>query len=135
MLRSVTWRFPLSVLSSPIYITRVKDDWIRTVDFIAQNVRPLSNLTITLEMWHRTDMSRPTVSLDEVMRPLHELRERDLRFRDIFVHLSTDRNNMEHAIVAEELRLERLAMGEGYHPTKDELESHKLEEELSRFTI
>ncbi|KAN0074800.1 hypothetical protein V8E54_007411 [Elaphomyces granulatus] len=147
MLRSVTWRFPMSVngviltpKASPTSFGRfelAEADWIHAVDFIAQNVQSLSNLTITLEMCQtgRFLNTRPTLSPDEVVHPLRELHERGFRLRDIFVHLSTDRNHRGHAIVAEELRLKRLAMGEEYHPTKEELEFHRLAEDFSLLTI
>jgi hypothetical protein len=98
----------------------LKADWVHAVDFIAQNVKPLSRLTITLDMCYNTvQHDMPTVSRDKLLFSLQKLQATGLR--DLFVHLSKDRNFREHA--AEELRLERLAMGEGYHPTKEELES------------
>ena len=122
MLRNLTWHFRM-------YNNRVKDlgrdleaDWVHAVDFIAQNVKPLSKLTITLDMCYNTipfDGPMPTVSRDKILFSLQKLQATGLR--DLFVHLSKDRNLRKHA--AEELRLERLAMGEGYHPTKEELES------------
>jgi hypothetical protein len=56
------------------------------------------------------------VAPDEVMLPLCKLQG----LRDLFVHLSANRNLRGN--VVEELCLERLAMGEGYHPTEEELQ-------------
>ena len=121
MLRFLTWHFPmyggLVILSEEL-----KADWVHAIDVIAQNVKPLSKLTITLDMCYNKiqyDKPMPTVSCDQILFPLQKLQATGLR--DLFVHLSKDRNFREHA--AEELRLERLAMGEGYHPINEELES------------
>jgi hypothetical protein len=80
-------------------------DWRHTIDFISQNVQPLSKLTITLDMCrsgieHRYPPPR-TVSCDEVVLPLRKLQG----LQDISVHLSENRN------LAEEFRLEYLALG------------------------
>ncbi|KAN0074798.1 hypothetical protein V8E54_007409 [Elaphomyces granulatus] len=131
-LRFLTWCFPMRG-GLVILGKELKADWIRAVDFIAQNVKPLSRLTITLDMCYtrivysddsdsddyEDDDPIPTESRNKVLLPLQRLWAAGLR--DLFVHLSRDRTLREHA--AEELRLERLAMGEGYHPTKEELGS------------
>ena len=56
-------------------------DWVHTIDFIAQNVRPLSRLTMTFDtMFSRLDSGRGrnigpwTVTRDEVMLPVRKLR-------------------------------------------------------------
>jgi hypothetical protein len=119
MLRFLTWHFPMDG-GLVILNEELEADWAHAVDFIAQNVKPLSGLTITLDMCSKTtpyDQPMPTVSRDEILIPLQKLQG----LRDLFVHLSKDQSLREHA--AEELRLERLAMGDGYHPTKEELES------------
>jgi hypothetical protein len=130
MLRFLTWHFPMYG-SLVILSEELKADWVHAIDFIAQNVKPLSRLTITLDMFSMDmfsmynkiqdddDEPMPTVSCDEILFPLQKLQATGLR--DLFVHLSKDRYLREHA--AEELRLERLAMGEGYHPINEELES------------
>ncbi|KAN0078563.1 hypothetical protein V8E54_005076 [Elaphomyces granulatus] len=119
MLRFLTWHFPMDG-DLVILSEELKADWVHAVDFIAQNVKPLSRLTITLDMCYNTvQHDMPTVSRDKLLFSLQKLQATGLR--DLFVHLSKDRNLRKHA--AEELRLERLAMGEGYHPTKEELES------------
>jgi hypothetical protein len=68
------------------------------------------------------DDSMPTESHNEVLFPLQRLRVAGFR-----IYLSPNWPNIitettKHHDAAEELRLERLAMGEGYHPTKEELE-------------
>jgi hypothetical protein len=121
MLRFLTWHF--TMYGGLVNLSEeLKADWVHAIDFIAQNVKPLSGLTITLDMCYdniQYDGPMSTVSRDKILFPLQKLQATGLR--DLFVHLSKDRNLREHA--AEELRLERLAMGEGYHPTKEELES------------
>jgi hypothetical protein len=124
MLRFLTWRFPICKCHNRVMLGKeLKADWVRAVDFIAQNVEPLSRLTITLDMCYTDDYKdddpMPTKSRNKVLLPLQRLRAAGLR--NLFIHLSRDRTLREHA--AEELRLERLAMGEGYHSTKEELES------------
>jgi hypothetical protein len=122
MLRSVTWRF--TMCDDQIALSEeLEADWVHTVDFIAQNVQPLSKLTIILDMCHRRDMASGgrRVARDNVMLPLCQLKG----LRDLCVHLSEGRNFRFHA--AEKLRLERLAMGEGYHPTEEEPEAREAE--------
>jgi hypothetical protein len=124
MLRFVIWRFPMHddrvALSEEL-----EADWVHAVDFIAQNVKPLSRLTITLDMCDRLDdiygwrYGWRRLARDKVMHPLCKLK--DLQY--LRVHISQDRRNPRHA--AEELRLERLAMGEGYHPTGEGLGAHE----------
>lgn len=69
---------------------------------------------MTFDMFSRLDSGRGsnigprTVTRDEVMLPVRKLRG----LRDLFVCLS-ERNIRLYA--AEELRLERLAKGEGHH--------------------
>ena len=119
ILQSLRWCFPMCgdqvALSEELEV-----DWLHTVKFIALNVRPLSRLTITMDMWERPqDMAFPArrfVARDRVMLPLRKLRG----LRDLCVYLSEDRALSDHA--AEELRLVRLAMGKKYHPTREELE-------------
>ena len=124
MLRFLTWHFSMRNNRVLDFGRDLEADWVHAVDFIAQNVEPLSRLTITLDMCY-TDSDSDDYKDDDpmprnkVLLPLQRLRAAGLR--NLFVHLSRDRTLREHA--AEELRLERLAMGEGYHPTKEELES------------
>ena len=118
ILRSIRWCFPMRV-DQVALSEELEADWVRTVDFIALNVSPLSKLTVTIDMWARPqDGARAgrLVARDRVMLPLCKLQG----LRDLCVYLSEDRNLRDHA--AEELRLERLAMGERYHPTREELE-------------
>ena len=60
---------------------------------------------------------RAAISRDAMMHPLHKLQG----IQNLFAHLSSDRNVRDYA--AQELRLGRLAMGKGYHPTGKELEA------------
>ena len=118
MLRSLTWNH--AILDS-----EPEADWVNAVDLIARNVRPLHRLTVTIDMCHQVDMllfaeqSRRTVLVasDAVMLPVCKLQD----LQDPFVHLSGGRNH------ARSFDFEGLTMGEGYHPTKGELEA-KIEE-------
>ncbi|KAN0074092.1 hypothetical protein V8E54_008029 [Elaphomyces granulatus] len=120
MLRSLTWRFHFGMIAMgrtihvPLSHHELGPDWINMIDFMSQNVEMLSGLTITLEMvGGQFD--------DEVMVPLQKLKG----LRDLFVHLFNSQRIRVRAV--EELRLERLVMGEGYHPTKEELEARDAE--------
>jgi hypothetical protein len=134
MLRSLKWR--LFTRDYQVALScKQEADWVNTIGFVAENVRPLSRLTITLDMSAHPDFTwsdargiiEPrTVACDEVVHPVRALRG----IRDFFVHLSWDRNLREYA--AEELRLERLAMGEGHHPTEEELKAREAERSRSR---
>ena len=95
-LRSLTWRFPM--YDNDAALIRIKRDWICTIDYIANNVQPLSRLTLTLDM---TKSQFP----DEVMLPVRKLHD----LRGLFVRLPGRSNSQVRA--AEERRLERLAMG------------------------
>ena len=95
-LRSLTWRFPM--YDNDAVLIRIKRDWICTIDYIAKNVQPLSKLSLTL------DMTRSQFP-DEVMLSVRELHG----LRGLFVRLPERLNSQVRA--AEELRLERLAMG------------------------
>jgi hypothetical protein len=106
ILRSLTWRFPmyinnhaLTMYNSDAALTHdlIKHDWICTIDFIAENVRPISKLTLILDM---TRLQLP----DEVMLPVRKLQG----LRGLFVRLSGDPRPQMRA--AEELRLQRLGI-------------------------
>ena len=97
ILRSLTWRFPKHNNNATLTYDLIKHDWICTIDFIAENVRPLSRLTLTLDM---TQLQLP----DEVMLPVRKLQD----LRGLFVRLPGDPSVVR---AAEELRLQRLAMG------------------------
>ena len=115
-------RAPLPLIWSLTHfplLWNMPDDWIHTIDFIAQNVQ-LSRLTLTLAMYKVFDIlsidglsrSFRLVTRDEVMPPVRRLQG----LRDLFVQLSPDHRE---ECVAEGLRLERLAMGSGFkHRTK-----------------
>jgi hypothetical protein len=113
MLRSLTWRIPRPMCGQDSAWTGLKDDWICAIDFIAENVRPLSRLTLTVDM---TKSQFP----DEAILPLRKLQG----LRDLFVRMPG--NLGDKARATEELRLERLAMGEGYHPTQEEVEEAEM---------
>ena len=107
MLRSVTWEFQMAT-NLVIVDHELEADWSRTIDFIAQNVQPLSRLTITLDMsYTRNDPRlelRPMVTRYEMARKLRKLQG----LGGLFIYISWDRNpNLR----AEELRLQRVAMG------------------------
>jgi hypothetical protein len=82
MLRSLKWR--LFMRGDHMHVTLSREpeyDWVHTIDFIAQNVRPLSRLTMTFDtMFSRLDSGRGrnigpwTVTRDEVMLPVRKLR-------------------------------------------------------------
>ena len=96
ILRSLTWRFPKCDNDAAL-TELIKRDWIHAVDFIAKNVRPLSRLTLTL------DMTRSQFP-DEVMLPVRKLQG----LRGLLVRLRGLPNSQVRA--AEELRLMSLAM-------------------------
>jgi hypothetical protein len=110
MLKFLTWRVTLHEV---ILSEKLAADWIRAIEFIAQNVKPLSKLTITLDM-------RSSQLCDKAMEPLQKLRG----LGGLFVRLSGNRDQSIGVAAAEELRLERLVMGEGYRRTQGELEAH-----------
>jgi hypothetical protein len=70
-------------------------------------------------MW--TGRPGRSIARDDVMLSLSKLQG----LRDVFVHLSRDRNVEGHA--AEERRLERLAMGKKYHLTEEELKAWEVQ--------
>jgi hypothetical protein len=102
-LRSLTWRFPMHRNNAALTSGLIKKDWIRTIDFIAEVVRPLSRLTLTLDM---TRLQLP----DEVILPVRKLQG----LRGLFVRLPGHSSSQVRA--AEELRLEHLAMGRTESP-------------------
>ena len=107
-LKSFTWRFNMLnhyVAFSP----KQKADWNSTINFIAENVH-LPRLTITF------DMTKSHLR-DEVMDPVKKLKG----LGGLVVRLSRDLDAKVRA--AEELRLERLAMGDRYRPTVEELKA------------
>jgi hypothetical protein len=123
MLRSVTWCFATGMHGYGITLSKeLEVDWVHTVDFIAQNVEPLSGLTIALDLCHPHPQYRASirrlVASDKVMLPLRKLQG----LSDLRVH----HRYLTHQ-AARELRLERLAMGEGYHPTEGEIEAKEAE--------
>ena len=97
-MRSLTWRFPMHKNNAALTSGLIKKDWVRTIDFIAEVVRPLSRLTLSLNMIR---LQLP----DEVMLPVQKLQG----LRALFVRLPGHLNSQVRA--AEELRLQRLAMG------------------------
>ncbi|KAN0069096.1 hypothetical protein V8E54_012725 [Elaphomyces granulatus] len=123
MLRSVTWCFATGMHGYGITLSKeLEIDWVHTVDFIAQNVEPLSGLTIALDLCHPHPQYRASirrqVTSDKVMLPLRKLQGlSDLRVHDRYITHQA----------AQELRLERLALGEGYHPTEEEIEAKEAE--------
>ena len=107
MLRSITWEFRMAT-NLVILDDELEADWSHTIDFIAQNVQPLSRLTITLDMsYTRADprlQLEPMVTRYEMVRKLRKLQG----LGGLFIYISWDRNpNLR----AEELRLQRVAMG------------------------
>jgi hypothetical protein len=80
ILKSLTWRVAVhnGTLSKALAA-----DWTRTIDFIAENVKPLSKLTITLKM-------TGSQLCDTAMEPLKKLQ--DLGLRGLSVHLSGNRD-------------------------------------------
>ncbi|KAN0074806.1 hypothetical protein V8E54_007417 [Elaphomyces granulatus] len=133
MLTLVTWRFPIAKHAYGVFFNhKLEVDWKLTVKFIAQHVKPLSRLTIFLDMCYEENSCYfvgVSLDKDKVVRRLRKLKG----LRGLFVHLSRNRDSRgsareEHNRI-EELRLERLAMNEDTTnvSTEDELES-KLEE-------
>jgi hypothetical protein len=108
MLRSVTWEFQM-VTNLVILDDELEADWSHTIDFIAQNVQPLSRLTITLYMSYTRNDPRleldPMVSRYKVVRKLRKLQG----LGGVFIYVSWDRNPNLRAL---ELRLQRVAMGD-----------------------
>ena len=100
LLRVLTWHFPTVGNDAALTYERIKHDWVHTIDFIAEHVRPLSRLTIIL------DMTRLQLA-DEVMLPVQKLQG----LRGLFVRLPKDPNSQVRA--AEEHRLMRLATSIG----------------------
>jgi len=90
-----------------------KADWESTINFIAENVQ-LPRLTITF------DMTKSHLR-DEVMDPIKKLKG----VGGLVVHLSRDLDLK--ACAAEELRLERLAIGDRCRPTVKELKAREVE--------
>jgi len=140
----ITWRFPMSVngvILTPKASPTSLDDWTSgswldsRVDFISQNVQPLSNLTITLRCARQAGFQTRGLRYPRwVVRPLRELHERGFRLRtylSIFLQIEI----IGSMSLWRGASLERLAMGEGYHPTEEELEFHRLAEDLSHLTI
>jgi hypothetical protein len=103
MLRSITWRFPMT--NNRVDLSHeMKADWSRSIDFIAQNVDPLSKLTITLDMWCANTIEygrRRGVARDKVVKPLRKLKG----LRDLIVQICECPGPKD---AAEELRLEGL---------------------------
>ena len=77
-----------------------------------QSHNNLRYVTTTFQLNNR----RAAISHNTMMHPLYKLQG----IQNLFAHLSSDRNVRESA---QELRLGRLAMGEGYHPTGKGLEA------------
>ena len=109
-LKSITWRFNMQD-HHVAFSDEQKADWNSAIDFIAENVE-LPRLTITF------DMAKSRLR-DEVMDPVKKLKG----LRGLFVRLSGDLDAETRA--AEELRFERLAMGDRYRPTVGELEARE----------
>jgi hypothetical protein len=113
ILKSIAWRFTnYNVHEHYVAFSHERiADWNSTIDLIAENVE-LSRLTITL------DMTRSRLA-DEVMDPVKKLKG----LGGLFVRLPRDLDTGTRT--AEERRLERLAMGERYNPSEEELKAWK----------
>ncbi|KAN0067135.1 hypothetical protein V8E54_014782 [Elaphomyces granulatus] len=74
ILKSLTWRF---MMHSGHLSTELEADWISTIAFIAKNVKPLSRLTVTLDM-------KGSPLCDEMIVPLQNLRG----LQDLFIRFS-----------------------------------------------
>jgi hypothetical protein len=96
-LRVLTWLFPTVGNDAALTYERIKHDWIHTIDYIAEHVRPLTRLTLVMDM---TRLQLP----DEVMLPVRKLQG----LRCLYVRLPPDPNSQVRA--AKEHRLVRLAM-------------------------
>jgi hypothetical protein len=107
ILRSLTWHFPMCdehVYSCPYLCPaelseRIKHDWICMINFIAENVRPLSRLTLTLDL----TLFKSQLP-DEIVLPVRKLHD----LGGLFVRPPWHPD--PQVCAAEALRLERLAM-------------------------